>query len=134
VTRQEMYDKLFVRFSKPTTLMGINPQSTSDTSECIYRGNENPASRRKCAVGSCIPNSVYKPAMEGNAVDSLIKNFPEVAAYLPKDIEFVVEVQTEHDVSADLYKEDNNAARMEFLRRLNAVAKRYTLTTQPLPH
>jgi len=136
VTRQEMYDKLFVRFSKSTTKMGVVFIQTDAglSTECIYRGNDNPTSRAKCAIGSCIPNSVYNPGMEGNSVENLVKLFPEVAQYIPKDLDFANEVQTAHDVSADAYKEDNAAARMSFLRKLNDIARHYNLTTQPLPH
>jgi hypothetical protein len=79
---------------------------------CAYRG----AAGMKCAIGSCIPDELYRPGMdpfisgsglvpEGMQVDSMKSAFPEeFAAVFGSDIrlQFLHDLQVVHDIEPSL--------------------------------
>lgn len=71
----------------------INP-SGEHTYGCAYRGLNG----LKCAVGGVIPDEMYKPEMEGRAVNTLFIYFKCVREYLGADNEEMLsELQWLHD-------------------------------------
>ena len=42
---------------------------------CVYRYNDNPNARTRCAIGAVIPNDAYTPSMEGKSAGGLIEQF-----------------------------------------------------------
>lgn len=59
MTGQEVFDRVVAH------LRAQGEKAISGTGLCLYRG----ADGRKCAVGCLIPDELYTPAVEGEAVD-----------------------------------------------------------------
>lgn len=49
---------------------------------CLYRHSDG----RKCAVGVLIPDELYEAEMEGNNPRQLLHLYPELCAYIDKDL------------------------------------------------
>jgi hypothetical protein len=53
-------------------LLTQGKKSVDETGNCVYR---HPDGVLKCAAGALIPDSVYKPEMEGHKWDALVFNY-----------------------------------------------------------
>lgn len=97
--------------------------------DCSYRGDNG----RKCFIGACIPDSMYKPEMDlyDNDTDycNLINNFPEMKI-LFKDVtpSFAMELQDIHDRSTWDKTSNPKVVANFWAARLRDLASSYNLT------
>lgn len=92
MTRQEIYDIV----KQHLLTQGVRSQKESSVfgAECAYRGDNG----LKCAVGALIPDSLYKPEMEGKRASALMFFNHAVAEYFGVDNGgFLDSLQTVHD-------------------------------------
>lgn len=110
ITNQEVFNKAY---------LGLKAQefrkSSTEAGACKYRNGIGD----KCALGMCIPDSLYTRDMEGTGPDGLLRNYPEVSVYIGQDTEFLDMLQLAHD-------DTHNAQDMQ--EQLLEVAKMYNLT------
>lgn len=94
MTRQEMYSKVKA---------AINAQGAPAWDElsgvCVYRTKDG----KRCAVGALVPDEEYIPMMEGSRVQSIKPEYTprSLASLSGEDIQFVADMQTAHDYSAE---------------------------------
>lgn len=69
------------------------PKAVNDGSGCQYRDKYGAA----CGVGCFIPDDIYQNGMEGLGAKDLIKDFPQVAPYLPLEVDALGKLQGKHD-------------------------------------
>lgn len=99
MNNQEAFNKIWQHF-----VVNKAPPSFADYAgrgiACAYRG-ENGA---MCAVGCLIPDEMYTPHIEGNAIKSIIENnhhFPKITNFLSNvDVKFLEVCQRAHDEQA----------------------------------
>jgi hypothetical protein len=72
-------------------------------SECAYRGDNG----TRCAIGSVLPNKLYKKQMEGKSVNGLLEDHPNVLNHFKNvygitrtdhEISFLKRMQNAHDI------------------------------------
>lgn len=103
MNRQELFNMAYVGLAKQEF---VPSRDTSVTfGHCLYRGPNG----RKCAIGHCIPDDKYMPAMESEGVVSISKVIQEVAGIEAADIWFADGLQKIHDLS----DKDNMRNRLE---------------------
>jgi len=73
-------------------------RSRIDGGRCAYRGDGN----TKCAIGHCIPDNLYDPAIEGATLSSHPSSRPKAAALFDKlfaaiEREKLCDLQSKHD-------------------------------------
>ena len=96
MVKQEVYSRIWQHFvvdKNPISEKGGCPQ---------YRGEDN----NKCVIGILIPDNLYKAAMEGLNVETVLARWPMVRAHILGDLEyeaqwvmiqFLLFVQSIHD-------------------------------------
>ena len=67
--KQEAYDGIVTWFSQPGAELGFTPEEFGGAS-CVYRGNGDRASKRRCAVGCLMPDEKYRTTFEGSSVSA----------------------------------------------------------------
>ena len=94
MTDQEVFDKVVTALRKQgrrSSMMQPHPEYGSQEI-CRYRGPRGV----KCAAGHLIPDELYDEEMEGKDWNSIVENWPSIAALnLPTDL--VSEFQYIHD-------------------------------------
>lgn len=75
ITNQEFFDKTIRHF----VTQGY--QSTGLEGICLYR-DPNGGS---CAAGCHIPDDLYDPAMEENAIHAVLSTYPKLRNYIPDE-------------------------------------------------
>jgi len=111
MTPQEMFD---------TALNGVLGQggpSVDKGGNCIYRR----ADGRRCAAGWILPDAVVA-GCEGYGVDLI--PLPEPFAM---HREFLLSIQSAHDMAATLYKDDAEQFQERFMFNMYRVAEQYGL-------
>ena len=69
---------------------------------CVYRGNSDPASEKRCAAGCLIPDDLYDPMMEGKSFCLGPEYWEKVRDLFTLDgVEFVRSAQNHHDGIVD---------------------------------
>ena len=95
LTEREIFDKVknhLLAQGKRSTK--IDP--TVEISPCAYRGTDG----LKCAIGCLIPDKLYFASLEGNDVQQLAYEHPEVfpnIEFTPEIISMLYELQIIHD-------------------------------------
>lgn len=119
MTPQEAYEQIRAWFSKPDAQLAWDTESGG----CVYRGNSDPHSPLRCAVGCLIPDDKYKPSFEHCGLrqpgDDLDGGMVVANADLRR---FLSAAQDVHDHYASL-----DATTEEFLVELDTVAERHGL-------
>lgn len=87
---------------------------------CQYRGDNG----RRCALGYCIPDSLYSENLEGVTIYKLPRHFLDKIGIRKKDIGFANNLQQVHDFSV-------NPSDLRF--KLELFAAKYGLTIPELP-
>lgn len=131
---QEAYERIREFFSRPDAQLA--KRGDGGMPACFYRGDSNPASPLRCAVGCLIPDELYVPELdEGLGVveirDAAVTDGDEAARALAEFFEagtsgaeaddlwaFLAEAQNAHDSSGDTE---------EFVKMLNSIAKSHNL-------
>lgn len=55
-------------------------EKAQDGNYCKYRDRDG----RRCAVGACIPDSLYRAAFETIGIESLMEKYPEIRELFPE--------------------------------------------------
>jgi len=111
VTTQEAYERMRVFFSRPNARIALTEGGT-----CVYRGEDDPASPLRCAVGCLIPDDQYHYSFEGEAIyDEIVAKVPAIQDV---DIDFLLQAQESHDASA---------SPIQFIGNLDAIADDWDL-------
>lgn len=93
--QQEMFDRV-VAHMRAQGQQSVFRFEGSASTMCAYRGPDG----LKCAIGCLIPDDVYTPRMEGQAVGAIVARFPDVRRALRPGavgLNFLTELQEAHD-------------------------------------
>jgi len=97
VTRQQMIDNIREHFSKPDAVFAIDIENRT----CLYRGNNDPFSPKRCAFGVQIPDEFYKSSFENRIASDVVYSDENLTRmFSSEDDEFIDEFQTIHDAFA----------------------------------
>lgn len=121
MTTQEAYEKIRAYFSRDGADLAYEAYDDG-ARKCLYRT----ADGRKCAVGCLIPDELYRPRFEGNAVDGIVNTEDAALRELlngksvegARKLTFLVEAQEAHDGSMSV---------REFIERLDELAAEHNL-------
>jgi hypothetical protein len=113
-SRQAVYDQVVTHLRTQGNL------SHNENGSSAYRG----VNGRRCAMGIFITDDKYDPAIEGNAIESLM-------AYLPQEIadtgkEFLGSLQRLHDVDVTAFPSGNFYA-PDMEKQMRRVADKWAL-------
>lgn len=121
MTTQEAYEGIREFFTRPGAVLA---QSEGPVS-CFYRGDSNPSSPVRCAVGCLIPDELYDPSFENTTASALLGVGwergvrPLIEYFEDVDKHFLDEAQSAHDVAGTVEG---------FLLELDRVALSHGLT------
>lgn len=125
MTRQQIFNTAyhglaaqgFAQSSKPSEYHGGQNQ-------CLYRGPNG----KRCALGYCIPDSIYNPEFDGKDQSSIRALMGRKALgnlFNPADVQFLVDLQYAHDTAP--------VSPAHIKQRIEDVAIKYDLTIPVLP-
>lgn len=94
-TDQQFYDETInhLRRQKVKSIRRSMEDEYGVSTICAYRGDNGTT----CAIGCHIPDELYDPSMEGSGINTLIKEYPEVATHLCENTELMSSLQLFHD-------------------------------------
>lgn len=128
MTAQEAYEQIRAHFSKPGAVLAIG----ADGKTCLYRGPEGASSPTRCAVGVCLKDEDYDPAMDDVSIDpgTSIADLLDRGLLPPylQDTDvfsFLEKAQYEHDTTG---ANEGRDATETLLTRLDHLAKQHGLT------
>ncbi len=94
---------------------------------CSYRGEEG----RKCAIGHCIPDSMYTRDMDmdDSSIGRVLAKFPKIRAlFATCNKAFLADLQVAHDGDGDGDARFKGPSPEEMRERVSDVAAKYFLT------
>lgn len=108
LSRQDVIDRVKEYFSRPGAVLAQFPDPEAARGKrCVYRGDNDPHSPVRCAVGCLIPDELYRSEMEDKTADAVLDSYPELTRRLFGTVtvrSFLSAIQTRHD-SADTVEE-----------------------------
>lgn len=88
-------------FSRPGAEFAFETTEDDDSGLCVYRGNQDPASPIRCAIGCILPDRLYRPEYEEKAARVLwdvLTGERVISAEVTPD--FLTNLQQVHDDAA----------------------------------
>lgn len=122
-TMQSAFDKVWNHFSKESA------KPAYDGWSCVYRLNNNPNAKTRCAMGVLIPNKLYDPEMEGTAASGIL-DYEGIRELFDRGMRegFLDELQSCHDrEAANLDIRTAETLRLRILENLRRLATRHCL-------
>lgn len=124
-TTNEVLDAVKEYFSRPGAVLAANMDAEDGEVRCVYRGDNDPASPVRCAIGCLIPDELYNPDWEGYSACAVLPTLVEngvIAADLATGghCYFFDMLQAAHD---DLVTEGQGVER--FLERLEMLREEH---------
>ena len=133
MTTQEVYEAQRRFFKEDAICFAVVDKVVENDSDeapidaetiCVYRGDNDPKSPVRCAIGCVLPDELYTAGMEENSVTQVIGTYDAVAELFEGvDEQYLEESQRAHDLMA----EDGCTTLDEFVVRLDQLAKRFCL-------
>ena len=95
---QQAYENVRAYFTRPGAELATVAVEEGAL-ECVYRGDDDPASPLRCAAGSIIPDEEYRPEFEGKSALSIWQAVP---TFRDSEIDrhFLTAAQEAHDGSS----------------------------------
>jgi hypothetical protein len=137
LTKADVIEKIVAHFSKPDAQFAAIYDDVEQKVMCVYRGNNDPESPVRCAMGVCIPDHLYDALMESKCasaviapINGVVRTRSAVGALFAPDVDmprFLDACQAAHDDFAESALREGEAGDTvkDFLYKLGIVASDY---------